>query len=426
MRSHKLTALVAAAASALALTACGGGQDGSEAGQDGEVTLTWWHNGTSDPLLGLYQKVAEDYMAATPGVKIDVQAIQEEDFKNKLPVALQGDDYPDIYHNQGGGNLASEVESGHVADLTEATSSWLGELGSAPDGWILDGKVYGVPISLHAVGFWYNIELFEQAGISQTPTTFSEFETVIDKLKAAGVAPIALGGKDRWPDAFYYNFFAIRNCSVDVLKTSLAAGQLEDACFVKAGQDTLDFIASEPFQEGFNGTPAQQGIGSSAGMVADGKAAMELQGDWDLSVMMALATDPDFESKIGWFPFPAIEGAPGDPTATQGGGDGFSCTDRQVAECADFLKYLASLEVQEQLLSSGAASIPARGEAASVLDKPVMKAISDFNAKAGYVQTYFDISLSTAKGQALDDAVANLFAGQGDAGSVAKAVNETE
>jgi raffinose/stachyose/melibiose transport system substrate-binding protein len=427
MKVHKLAATAMVAIGAMALTACGEGDGGSGAkGEDGQVTLTWWHNGTSDPLLGLYKQVAEDYTKANPGVKIEVQAIQEEDFKNKLPVSLQGDDYPDIYHNQGGGNLASEVESGHVADITEATASWLGELGSAPDGWILDGKVYGVPVSLHAVGFWYNTELFSQAGINEPPATFGEFEADIQKLKDAGITPIALGGKDRWPDAFYYNFFAIRNCPVDVLKTSLAEGQLTDQCFVKAGQDTLDFIATEPFQEGFNGTPAQQGIGSSAGMVADGKAAMELQGDWDLSVMMALATDPGFEAKIGWFPFPAIEGAPGDPTATQGGGDGFSCTDRHPQECADFLKYLTSLDVQKQLLTSGAASIPARGEAASVLDKPVMRTISDFNQNAGYVQTYFDIALSTAKGQALDDAAANLFAGQGDAGAVAKAVNESE
>jgi raffinose/stachyose/melibiose transport system substrate-binding protein len=429
----KKTLLIAAlAAGATLLVGCGGapapsGNSGGDGGGgDGQVTLVWWHNGNTDPLLSLYQKVAADYTAANPNVKIEAQAIQEEDFKNKLPVSLQGDDYPDIYHNQGGGNLASEVESGKIADITEATSGWLSELGAAPDGWTLDGKVYGAPVSLHAVGFWYNTELFAKAGIDKTPTTMTELNDAVVKLRAAGVAPIAIGGKDRWPDAFYYDFFAVRECPVDVLKEQNASGQYTDPCFTKAGQDTLDFIATNPFQEGFNGTPAQQGIGSSAGMVADGKAAMELQGDWDLSVMMALATDPDFESKMGWFPFPAVEGGGGDATATLGGGDGFSCTIRHPQECADFLKYLASEEVQQQLLTSGAASIPARASAASVLEKPVMKTISDFNANAGYVQTYFDIALSTAKGQALDDAAANLFAGKGGADAVAKAVNETE
>ena len=46
-------------------------------------------------------------------------------------------------------------------------------------------------------------------------------------------------------------------------------------------------------------------------MVANGKAAMELQGDWEPSVMSALTDDKKLRSKLGWFPFPAVEGAAG-------------------------------------------------------------------------------------------------------------------
>ncbi len=52
-------------------------------------------------------------------------------------------------------------------------------------------------------------------------------------------------------------------------------------------------MATKPFQTGFLGTPAQVGAGSSAGLVANGKAAMELQGDWDPGVMSALTTRQD-------------------------------------------------------------------------------------------------------------------------------------
>ena len=52
----------------------------------------------------------------------------------------------------------------------------------------------------------------------------------------------------------------------------------------------------------------------------------------------------------------------------------------------------------------------------------MVKSIYDFNSEAAYVQTYFDIALPTGVGSALNDAVANLFAGQGTAESVAEAV----
>ena len=81
-------------------------------------------------------------------------------------------------------------------------------------------------------------------------------------------------------------------------------------CFVKAGNDLKSFMATKPFQTGFLGTPAQVGAGSSAGMVANGKAAMELQGDWDPAVMTPLTTDKNYLSKLGWFPFPAVSGSP--------------------------------------------------------------------------------------------------------------------
>jgi len=53
----------------------------------------------------------------------------------------------------------------------------------------------------------------------------------------------------------------------------------------------------------------------------------------------------------------------------------------------------------------------------------VLKQVVDFNSKAAYVQTYFDLALPFGVGQALDDAAANMFAGQGGASAVVDAVN---
>ena len=425
MNKHSVKRILAASAIAALsvglMTACSG-DAGSGDSADGKVKLTWWHNGTAEPLLTLWKNAAADYTKANPNVTFDVQPIQNEQFNTKIPLALSSDSPPDIYFNQGGGLLATQAQSGQVADLTDLTKDWIDGVGAAANAWASDGVQYGVPYSSHVVGFWYRTDLFKKAGIDAPPTTLAELNEDVAKLKTAGIAPIAVGSKDRWPDAFYYNQFAVRECSTDVLKKSLAAADLSDACFTKAGQDVIDFLKTEPFQEGFNGTPAQQGSGSSAGLVADGKAAMELQGDWDISVMTSLAADKDFAKNIGWFPFPSVDGGAGDPTTALGGGDGFSCTQAHAEACADFLKYLSGADMQKKLVESGAVSIPVNADAAASIKDPIIKSIYDYNAAAGYVQTYFDIALPTAAGQALDDASADLFAGKGSATSVAEAV----
>jgi raffinose/stachyose/melibiose transport system substrate-binding protein len=401
-----------------ALSACGTDGGGSA---DGTTTLTFWHNGTAEPILSIWQDAVDEYEKANPDITIDVVPVQNEDLETKIPLALSSDNPPDIYFSRGGGQLATQVQSGQVADITEYTSDWLGDLGAAADNWAVDGVQYGVPYTSQLVGFWYRTDLFAQAGITETPATMEELNAAVDKLKAADIAPIAVGGKDRWPDAFYYNTFAVRECSEDVLKQGLLEADLSDECFTKAGQDVIDFIATEPFQEGFNGTPAQQGSGSSAGLVANGQAAMELQGTWDKSVMQGL-TETDLDPLLGWFPFPSVEGGEGDPSATLGGGDGFACTQEHAEECADFLEFLSSDDIQTRLVESEVVAIPVKEAAAATIGDPVIKSIYDFNAEAAYVTTYFDVALPTGAGSALNDAVANLFAGEGTAESVAEAV----
>lgn len=406
----------------LALSACSGGTD-TPAQPSGPVTLTWWHNGTTDPIKSIWEKVVTDYHQAHPDVTLKAQPLQNEDFPTKVPLALQGAEPPDVYQSWGAGELASQVTSGKLADITDATKSWIGQAGKFAESWQVDGKQYGVPFAQHFVGFWYRKDLFADAGITAPPKTIDELNAAVTKLKAKGLAPIAVGGKDRWPDAFYYNYFAVRECSADVLKQSVKAVKLEDPCWTKAGQDLKDFLATQPFQVGFAGTPAQQGAGSSAGLVANGKAAMELQGDWEPGTMSALTEDKQLDSKVGWFAFPSVAGGQGDPAAVLGGGDGFACTSRASKACADFLQYLNSEPVQTKLAAEGT-GLPVNAAAAKSLKTDTLKEVFDYGTKAPYLQMYFDKAFPTAVGAALNDAVANMFAGQGTPEGIVAAVNQ--
>src|SRR5262249_11229683 len=157
---------------------------------------------------------------------------------------------------------------------------------------------------------------------------------------------------------------------------------------------------------------SQQGAGSSAGMVANGKAAMELQGDWEPGVMAALSTDKTLNTKLSWFPFPAITGGGGTPPPPLRGGDGFSSPPPAADSRADVLKYIDSPAVQKKLVGANT-GLPANAAAASALTDPTLRQILSYSHASPFIQNYFDIAFPTNVGQAVDNAVANFFAGQG-------------
>jgi raffinose/stachyose/melibiose transport system substrate-binding protein len=430
MRCNRTVAAIAvAAATAVAVAACssgssGGGTNNSSSG--GKVTLTWWHNGNTQPLEGTWQQVANAYHAANPKVSFSIDPIQNEQFQTKMPLALKSANPPDIFQQWGGGNEATQLPSGKLENLGPYVSSWISELGSAAAGWQVNGQQYGVPYDQHVVGFWYRKDLFAKAGISSPPTTVAQLESDDTKLKAHGVAPIAIGSKDKWPDAFWWEYFAVRECSTSDLQQAVKSVKFSAPCFTKATSDLTAFMKTSPFQTAFLSTAAQTGAGSSAGMVANGQAAMELQGDWETTVIPALTSNKNIVAELGWFPFPSVPGGQGTPSTVLGGGDGFSCTTvAPEPACADFLKYVDSTPVQEKLVTQADVGLPANHSAEAVLSNPALKTAAQAHDSASYVATYFDIALPTNTGLALDAAIANFFAGKGSNQAIINSVSSS-
>jgi raffinose/stachyose/melibiose transport system substrate-binding protein len=389
------------------------------------VKLTWWHNATADPGKTFWQTVANEYHASHPNVTIDVVPVQNEQFTTKIPVALQSESPPDVFQQWGGGQLADQVNAGKVMDITNDVKPWIGNLGRSVAGWQVNGKQYGVPYSLGLVGFWYNKDLFARAGIGTPPGTWDEFLADIQKLKGAGVTPIAIGGKDKWPDAFFWDYLAVRACSKQTLQQAAVDYKLNNQCWTQAGVKVKQLLDANPFQNGFLATPAQQGAGSSAGLMGNGRAAMELQGHWNPGVMAGLTPDQKgLGDKLGWFPFPTLSDGAGLKGAALGGGDGYSCSWKAPrTACVDFLKYIASVDVQKRWAALNVGLPVTQGAQSGVVD-PNLQNLIDVRSKASYVQLYLDIAFATSVGQALDDAIANQFAGAATPDQVVKAITD--
>ncbi len=410
-------------AGALALSGCAGGSGDSSDGGGGDVTLTFWHNSTTGPGKAYWEDTAAAFEEANPGVTVEIQSIQNEEMDGKLQTALNSGDAPDIFMARGGGKLADIVKAGQVMDLTDGiTDASKQALGGVLSAFEIDGKNYGMPTSVLPSGIFYAGDLFEAAGITTPPATIDELETADTALKESGVAPIAVGAKDAWPAAHWYYNFALRACTKDVMDAAADSRSFDDPCWLKAGEDLQSFLETEPFNEGFLTTPAQQGAGSSAGLVANHQAAMELMGAWNPGVIASLTPDEQPLADLLWFPFPEVPGGDGEPGAMMGGVDGYSCWVNAPKECVDFLNFMVE-KANQEAYAEAFVTLPASQEAQGVVTDPSLQEVLKAYNDAPYVVVWLDTLYGQNIGNALNVAVVDMFAGKGDAQAIVDAVN---
>jgi raffinose/stachyose/melibiose transport system substrate-binding protein len=391
-----------------------------------KVTVTWWHISTKDPALSDWQKMADDYMAAHPNVNIEITVLENEAFKTKLTTVMQSGEIPDIFQSWGGGTFNQQVEAGLLKDITpdlEADPAWRDSFAPGALGvYSYQGKNYGVPWDMGMVGFWYNKALFKQAGIDAPPATWTEFLADVKSLKDAGITPISIGEGDKWPGMHFWNYLATRICGKEKFEAAMArTGSFADPCFVEAGTKLQELVALQPFQEGFLGA-VHDDMQAAFG---NGKAAMELSGQWAPTTQAANSADQKgIGENLGLFGFPAVEGGAGAGTDVVGGGNGFAIGKDAEPEAIDFVKYLTSVENQTIIAAHGT-GIPVVKGAEKGLTDPNMLQVQATFAAAKYFQLYYDQFLPPATGSVLNDSVQGLFAGTMTPEQVAQAVEDS-
>ncbi|MDQ1043746.1 extracellular solute-binding protein [Streptomyces sp. V4I2] len=413
-----LAASAAAGLSMTALSGCGGDSDG---GSSGTTTIEWWNISTTEPTKSVWAALAKKFEAQNPKVKVKIVQLENDAYKSKMTALTASGKLPDIFHTWGGGVLKQQVDAGLVEDLTDRTKPWAdGLLSVAKEPYLLDEKAYGIPFDIGMIGFWYNKALFKQAGISTPPTTWSGFLDAVGKLKAKGITPLALAGKEKWPGMYYWAYLAMRTAGADALQKANDDKDFTSAEFVQAGQHLKDLVDLQPFQKGFLGAAYSTPTGQAAA-VGNGKAAMELMGQW--APVVEADAGKGLGGDLGFFPFPAVEGGKGAITEVFGGGGGHALRQGAPQAAVDFLKFFASESTDLELVKKTGV-LPVVPSAESAIADPNIKAVQAQLKGATGFQLYLDQAYAPALGQEVNDSVAALIAGSKSAEQVSESITK--
>lgn len=205
----RLTALaLAALMTAGCLSGCGGGGETTDesastesTGEEIVINYPTFQCGvnTAAPVV---DQLIEEFNAEYAGK----YRIQKEDvpgdanYVDKIKVQLGTGDLPPVVYGGGYNLLDLALAKDVVVDLTpyvEADPEWkalYSDVALTTNS--RDGKIYASSSEGSLVGYFYNKELFEKAGIAEPAKTWDEFWQQCDKLKAAGITPLALDTAD--------------------------------------------------------------------------------------------------------------------------------------------------------------------------------------------------------------------------------------
>ena len=134
---------------------CGEGDGGKAQPPPGKpaVKLSFWHIQTTSPMKDVVEAAVD--RVQTDRLRIEVNAIENDAFKNKLAVAMAAGSPPGVFHTWGGGVLAADARAGRVLDLTRLVDAKHVEAlsPSALEFCRVDGKLSALPADVAAVVF---------------------------------------------------------------------------------------------------------------------------------------------------------------------------------------------------------------------------------------------------------------------------------
>ncbi|RCI76374.1 extracellular solute-binding protein [Pseudomonas aeruginosa] len=166
-----------------------------------------------------------------------------------------------------------------------------------------DGDYVAVPINVHRVNWLYiNPEVFKKAGATP-PTTLDELFVAADKLKAAGFTPLAHGSQP-WQDGTVFENLVLSKMGPEGYRKAFVE---QDKATLTGAQMVEVFAALKKLRGYVDADAAGREWSAATAMVINGKAGMQIMGDWAKSEFTAAGKVPGKDYQC--LPFPGTQKA---------------------------------------------------------------------------------------------------------------------
>ncbi|MBB6097805.1 glucose/mannose transport system substrate-binding protein [Deinobacterium chartae] len=284
------------AATALGLVTLGLVAQAANATGKLEIFSWWTAGGEADGLKAIYGVIQKDnpkleIINATVGGGAGTNA------KAVLKTRMLGGNPPDSFQVHGGAELIDQWVRGRLmADISDVWKSqgWEKVIPKDLQEMVQSGgKYYAVPVNVHRGNvLYYNKAVLDKAGV-KPPKTMAEFFAAAEKLKKAGVTPLALGSQGNWQITMLFENNLVAAGGPKFYR-DLVTGKVAwtDAKVKKALEDTKRMLSYT------NKDSTALGWDQAAGLVLNGKAAFTIMGDWAKGYFQAnkWTADKEFSS----------------------------------------------------------------------------------------------------------------------------------
>lgn len=322
--------------------------------QAADDTLVYWSMWESTEPQGQAIQEAVDAYVAETGVKVDLQFKGRTGNREALQPALDGGTQIDIFDEDI--DRVNSMYAKYLLDLEDLVKETGYEETAIPGLMAAcrdagGGTLKTIPYQPNVFAFFYNKDLFEQAGVEKEPTTWAEFLDVCQKLKDAGITPMTMD------DAYatsVIGYHLARLVGEEKVVEIVTEGKWDDPAVLQMAQDIEELAKNGYYSEmvGSNVWPAGQNT-----ELALGTAAMYLNGSWLPNEVKDMAGE-DF--KWGCFAYPELEnGANGIETNNFGAQVfGINKDTKMPKEAFDLVKFITTGEYDKKL-ADASVGIPA-------------------------------------------------------------------
>jgi len=151
------------------------------------------------------------------------------------------------------------------------------------------GHWYAVPMNIHMqTWIWYSKAAFAKAGITREPATMDELFAALDKLKAAGVIPLAHGGQ-AWQDILLFSM-VLSNMGGRELYLKVIRDR--DQAAIRSAEFRKVLVAYKRLQGYVDPASPGRNWNDATALVIGGKAGMQIMGDWAKGEFIAAGQAP--------------------------------------------------------------------------------------------------------------------------------------